>query len=455
MNKFDAVILGAGSGGLAAAYRLARQGARVAVVEGAAQCGGLMRGVRRGEFCLDLGRKELYSRFDDVHALWSEVLGEEYREYEHRIGILHGERIVEQEAKSRGISLVEMAHLGLSHLWSQVRLGTRIASDFERYCVLQFGRAYYEYFIHGFMYKFHGMPGTAMPLPRGEQEVPRFAWLRQRLFSRAPDSPLPYIERNVSDRWRHPARGTGQIVEKLEEGARQAGAVFMMQTTAAAVDVAGDRVGGVTLRHEGRETRVAAGAVISSLPLQALMGTLEPRPPEALRPLAEHAGRRHAVVLVYLMAHGDPAFPHAWLEVNDMDYRVGRVVNYGAFGGDMVPPGKTALCLEYFCLEGDDLLALSDAQIVAFATGEAQRAGLVAAGVVFDTQVIRLPHVNAATSVNEWKERWMARAGAWVNGIQGLYDINRPGTDRAALAGIDAAAACLRGVPMAQRSLET
>ena len=38
-----------------------------------------MRSIKYGEFTVDLGRKELYNRIAKVDALWSEILGPDYR----------------------------------------------------------------------------------------------------------------------------------------------------------------------------------------------------------------------------------------------------------------------------------------------------------------------------------------------------------------------------------------
>jgi glycine/D-amino acid oxidase-like deaminating enzyme len=70
------VILGAGPAGLAAGYVLAKAGKKPVVLERDKVPGGLMRSIKRGDFIVDVGRKELYNRLEKVDLFWSELLGD-------------------------------------------------------------------------------------------------------------------------------------------------------------------------------------------------------------------------------------------------------------------------------------------------------------------------------------------------------------------------------------------
>src|SRR5262249_8171174 len=86
-------------------------------------------------------------------------------------------------------------------------------------------------------------------------------------------------------------------------------------------------------------------------------------------------------------------FPDNWIYVHDPGVRVGRIQNFKNWSADMVPdPAKTSLGLEYFCTAGDALWSMSDAELIALATGEVERIGLARAGDVEDGCVVRVPH---------------------------------------------------------------
>ena len=462
-TRFDVIVLGAGPSGLTAAYRLSRDGARVAVVERAPRTGGLMVGIRRGDFAFDLGRKELYSRLREVHDLWTELLGDDYRVYPHHVGYLHGGRILErtrgQGGLLRGMSGEQAARMAASFLWSQVRSGPRLAQNMEDYHLLRYGRVFYDSYVRGYHEKFEGCPGRTFPAPFGDESIPRFAFVRSRiagLFGAGPPRAAVEVDTWRQDEWRHPARGTAQIAERLEVGARAAGATFLLGAEVSSVDVEGRRAHGVVVKDAHGEREILGDSIISAMPRPLFMRLLRPAPPAALlAPPPGEVAFKKAVGLVYLMANGEPGFPHNWLEVTDLSQKVGRVVNYATWNGSMVPRGKTGLCMEYFCVEGDPVSTLTDPELLALATREAEQNGLLPRDRIFDTLVVRLPHTNAATMLRDWQLDWMRRVSGYIASLHRVYDTNRPGIDYATLAGIDAAIAARSGAPMSARSLET
>jgi protoporphyrinogen oxidase len=72
------LIIGAGPSGIAAAHKLTDAGVSPLIVEKSDAAGGLMRCLTRGEFTMDMGRKELYTRLPQVDQLWRRILGDDY-----------------------------------------------------------------------------------------------------------------------------------------------------------------------------------------------------------------------------------------------------------------------------------------------------------------------------------------------------------------------------------------
>jgi hypothetical protein len=252
----------------------------------------------------------------------------------------------------------------------------------------------------------------------------------------------------------HPALGTQQIVDALYRRAQESGVQFVFEAEAAAVHAEGGGVSSVVVREGTRERTVATRHVIAGLPAPVILGLLRPGAPEALRnpPRGEKALKR-STALVYLFADGEPRFPHSWLEVTDPALKMGRVTNYSFWGGRMVPRGKTALCIEFFALEGDRMMQLSKPALLELAVSEASSNGLIDRARLYDSLVLQMPLANATTHFTEWRTAWMQEARGYLRSVRGLYETNRPGMDRACLAGIDAAHACISGRPMSERSL--
>jgi hypothetical protein len=450
-DTYDAVILGAGPGGLTAAYCLGKQRVRTLVVERSRQVGGLMRGVSRGNFRVDLGRKDLHAeRFPDVGALWTSLLGADYVTTPRHVGILYGGRILEKSrgprGPLRGMSAGQALEVAAGALWSQVKPGSRAVNSKADYDILRYGRPYYDYFVGEFQRKFEGTDPTQVPPLRPMPDVPRFAVLRDYLWrNRRPEKPRP----------RHPALGTQQIVDALWRGAEASGVEFVFGAEALALNAEGGKVGSVTIRQDGVERTLQTPNAIAGLPAPMILKLLQPAAPEAVRtPPTEERALRKSTALVYLFANEAPRFPHSWLEVTDPSLNMGRVTSYFAWGGRMVPAGQTALCIEYFAVEGDRVLELSKEELLELALSEAAQSGLIDRKRVFDSLVFQMPLANATTLFTDWRTPWMAQARGYLRGIEGLFETNRPGMDRSCLAGIDAAEACLSARAMSERSLD-
>ncbi len=71
--------------------------------------------------------------------------------------------------------------------------------------------------------------------------------------------------------------------------------------------------------------------------------------------------------------------------------KLGRVQNFHSWSPDMVKEGYTCLGLEYFVFEGDQLWSMEDDALIAFATEEITRIGLIPPHVVEEGYVVRVP----------------------------------------------------------------
>jgi hypothetical protein len=157
------------------------------------------------------------------------------------------------------------------------------------------------------------------------------------------------------------------------------------------------------------------------------------------------AEAERSVALVYLFLNEPPRFPHAWLEVNDTKMKCGRITNYAAFNGDMVPKGKTCLCVEFFCVGEDPILSLSPDELKALAIKECVDNGLIDPRKLFDTLVANMRRSNAAATWRDWQSAVKIQLLEQTRRFKNLYHVSRPGTDLATFAGLLAAEAIVKG----------
>ena len=128
-----AVVIGAGVGGLAAAYELAKQGHEVHLVEASPGLGGQVRTFEVGGGRIENFYHHLFRSDTVVAALIEELgLGDDLEWIESRVGMLVGDRIFRFTGaldllRFTPVSLLTRLRLGLSALW------LRRVGDWERY----------------------------------------------------------------------------------------------------------------------------------------------------------------------------------------------------------------------------------------------------------------------------------------------------------------------------------
>lgn len=443
------MILGAGPAGLAAAYTLAKAGRHPVVVEKGKVAGGLMRSIKRGDFIVDIGRKELYNRLAKVDAFWGELLGGDYREYPHRGGLLFDGHIIEISPSFRGFrrGMPWSMFIGCATdlVMSRMRARGKPARNLEEYFYQRRGRKLTRIVSQGFQEKLSGVRWTDVRVTaeysdsRDATFLSTLKGLMTRTFSRKEVNTFKGM-------WRHPAKGTGQICDALQREATAHGARFLLDANVQELQKSGGRITAVVVEAAGETVQYDVEHVISSIPTPFLLKLLLKERFDALDPaLKGPPSSKKTIVLVYLFLDEGPRFPHAWLNVTCPDTRIGRITNYSGMQGDMVPAGKTCLCCEFYCLSDDPLLRLDDKGFTDLASSECARYGLLHPTALTDSLVLRLPGADASQNRHNWMSNMRKGLLDILNPFENLYYAARTDLDIATLAGIESAEAVLSG----------
>ena len=463
------LILGAGTSGLAAGYALLKAGIKPVILEKDSVPGGLFRSIRRGDFIVDIGRKELYNRIAKVDAFWSELLGSDYREYAHRGGILFNGHIIDMSPAfrgfRRGMPWSMLVGCGLDFLWSRVKPAKSAPRNVEEYFYQTRGRQLTRIAAQGFQEKLNGTKWANIPLPYDRAngaDAGLFSTLKG-LATRVVSEKEVNTYKGI---WCHPAKGTGEICEKLAEEILKAGALIHYNAQVMEMTCVSDgglqqtdrtqRIDAVVARIGPETIRFKPSHVVSSIPPGLLKRFLyassagqssasSPRPSASMPPPSANTAPKRTVILVYLFLNEEPRFPHAWLQVTCPSTRIGRITNYAAFSRDMVPEGKTCLCCEMYCFGPDKLLEMDDRSIAQLALNDCERSGLLDPAKCVDHLVLRLPGADASQNRDNWMSPSRLKLLAELEQFKNLYYVNRTETDIATLAGLEAADAILSG----------
>ena len=190
----------------------------------------------------------------------------------------------------------------------------------------------------------------------------------------------------------------------------------------------GGRVDAVTVRDHAGERELDVDGVISSMPLGRLVRALDPGPPPDVQAAADRLRHRDFLTVVLIVGR-EEVFPDNWIYVHSPDVRVGRVQNFKNWSPEMVPdPATTALGLEYFVHEGDDLWSAPDEELLERGVREMQRLGLVRGSDVRGGTVVRMP--NAYPLYDPHYADSVATVRGHLERITNLHTIGRNGQHR-------------------------
>jgi protoporphyrinogen oxidase len=353
-ESVDLVILGAGPSGLAAAWRAARRGLSVVVLERAGHVGGLSASFEVAGIRVDHGSHRLHPAtppplLRDLRELLGDDLQRRPRNGRLRVaGTWVGFPLKAGE-------LIRRLPTGLLAriAWDAVAAPARRASPGEGTYAgtlrASLGPALYAALYDPYALKLWGLPGEEIDQDQAHKRVTADSpWkIAQRLFRTRPGGQGKVFY--------YPRRGFGQIVDVLADAAVMAGAQVRLGT--ACTRIVAD-VGGVRLHTS--EGELAAGHAFSTIPMTALARLADPGPPPAV---TEAAGRLRfrAMVLVYAIHQGGrwTSFDAHYLPGPDTPVtRISEPANYRVSADD--PADRSVLCFEIPCDVGDEIWRTDD-----------------------------------------------------------------------------------------------
>jgi len=356
-------IVGAGVAGLTIGYQLAQRGYQVAVLERNAVVGGLGRTFHYGDFHFDVGPHRFHTENPRVNAFIRNILQEEAIEIPRKSGARMFGRFHEWPLRP-GILLAMPIKLMIKGAKDLIFREHLPGESFEADVVNKYGRTLYDIFFEPYTRKFLFYSPSQLHRDWARAGVNR-AVIDKRaqadsLWSLLKTTMLP---KPVETMFLYPPTGVGRFSDKLADGIRSMGGRIVLGEEVTQIATNGRRIAAVHTTSE----RFSCDNVVWTGPLTTLNSLIG----------VTGVDLEYLSTIFYNFEIGKPPrLDYQWTYFGG-DEIFSRVTAPEAFLPSTVPAGKSGLCVEVTCRQGDERWQNPDALTSAIVS-DLVRTGMIA-----------------------------------------------------------------------------
>ncbi len=410
------VIIGAGPAGLTAAWELSRHGRDAVVFEQDDLVGGISRTCEYNGYRFDIGGHRFFTKVEKVQELWLEMLDTEFLVRPRLSRIYYDNKFFHYPLKPMnallGLGPIEAVRIGVSYLWAQA-FPVQNEKTFEDWVINRFGRRLSEIFFKTYTEKVWGMSWKEITADWAAQRIKDLdliSAVRQALLGNM--MTRGKVITTLIEEFHYPEHGPGEMWESCTRRLAAKGVETHLEHRVVSVEWGDGRVNAVTVEAaDGTTKRVEGDHFLSSMPIRTLLHAMDPAPPKAVIEAADKLRYRDYLTVI-LVLDQEEVFPDNWIYIHSPDVLLGRIQNYKNWSPAMVAdPTKTALGLEYFVQEDDEVWSARDEDLIELGKKECEQLGLANGADVIDGTVIRMPkaypvyddvYQDALGEIREW-----------------------------------------------------
>jgi protoporphyrinogen oxidase len=484
MDQKRAIIIGAGPAGLTAAYELlTRAGIQPIVLEKSEYMGGISRTVNYKGNRIDLGGHRFFSKSDRVMEWWLQMLPVQasetdgpvikYRKMERKIAAsadgpdpAAAERVMLlRHRQSRiyylrrffdyPITLSKNTLLNLG-LWRTIKIGvsyvksaafpSKQETTLEQFFINRFGKELYETFFKSYTEKVWGVPCSQISAEWGAQRIKGLSIIKtiQHALKKVTQGTKTDIgqkgtETSLIEQFLYPKFGPGQMWEETARRVKEMGGDIRTGYKVERLHTDGWRVTAVEALNlaTGERETFAGEYFFSTAPIKELLRSFDVAPPANVLEVSDGLVYRDFITVGLLVRdlkihdetpRGKKLIADNWIYIQEPDVQLGRLQVFNNWSPFLVKdPSTVWLGLEYFCNEVDDIWKMADDKLVALATEELSRIGIIDAGAVLDATVLRMEKTYPAYFGTYDR---FAEIRAHVDAYENLFLVGRNGMHR-------------------------
>ncbi len=404
MSHSEVFVIGAGPAGLTSSYLLTKEGVSTTVIEAdPVYVGGISRTANYKGFLFDIGGHRFFSKSKEVVDLWKEILPQDFIERPRLSRIYYDGKYYSYPLKAfealTNLGVIESSMCVLSFMYKQAFPNEK-PETFHEWVANQFGERLFSIFFKTYTEKVWGMSCDDISADWAAQRIKGLdLWTAMAQALRKSMKPAGFkdgtkahdgeVIKTLIESFQYPRKGPGMMWDAAAAKTRAQGGTIHMGTSLETLDYdAAKKLWTITARTTNGETKkFTANNVISSAPITELVRSFVERP--ACVTSADKLSYRDFITVALVVEKPD-LFPDNWIYIHDPSVKVGRIQNFRSWSPEMIPnTTQSTLGLEYFCFENDGLWNSSDADLIALATKELCKIGLVTKDDIRDGCVVR------------------------------------------------------------------
>ena len=392
MHSKKVLIIGAGPAGLGAAYELIKNGITdLLLIDKNGIVGGLSRTEVRDGARFDIGPHRFFTRNKEINELWHELLGRDFLPVDRLTRIHYKNKYFNYPIKVLDVltklGIVESFHAFLSYLLAKFsRHQTPVT--FEDWVVQNFGAKLYETFFKTYTEKIWGISCKQIGAEWAAQRIKGLDIIQ--VLRKAILGGRKTTVKTLVEQFDYPIHGAGQMYQRMAEVITSKGGELLLNTTVRSFIRDNHRIEQVeVVSADGKLQNFSAEFYFTSAPLTHFFKMLAPSPDEKVMAAVDSLYFREHIT-VNLLLKGGTLFPDQWIYVHSPDAKMARLANYNNFSRAMVDdPNKSAVSVEYFVFQHEELWGKSDEELIELAVAELRASGLIPDGSFENGWVVR------------------------------------------------------------------
>jgi protoporphyrinogen oxidase len=391
-------VLGGGLAGLSCAWRLARGGADVLVLEKEDVIGGCARSFHWKDMVHDMGPHRWHSKNEELVAHLEDLMDGNLTTLERLSRIFLYKKYFNYPLKTGNVvrNLPPRVLVRAFVDYFAIRIQNRIKpipdDNFENWTKKRFGKTLYDLFFGTYTEKAWGMSARQISADWASQRISLLSLMdavRRTVFR--PRSAQTAPRTLVSTFWYPRRGGIGEISGRYRAEIERMGGRVLTGVELLAVHHEGARIKGVSYSQGNGVQRGDFDAVVSTIPCTDLVRLMDPAVPAEVTE-ANDSLRHKAIKFVFLEVAKNGITQDHWVYIPEHDLKVHRISEAKNFNPRNAPPGRTVLCCEITCFKDDEVWNMDAEEATRVAVRDMASIDLLRPEEVLDSHVYELEH---------------------------------------------------------------